>query len=102
MACNAFRQVKGGMTSAGVRAAAASGGVIDAFVAIGRHEGIRGYWKGNLPQVGETLSTCLSQSLCPDVVLRMHAGKGVNRAMCMARTRLGSRGVLLVFIHPWF
>ena len=31
--------------------AAASGGLIPAFLAIGKSEGIKGYWKGNVPQV---------------------------------------------------
>ena len=31
--------------------AAASGGLIPAFIAIGKSEGIKGYWKGNVPQV---------------------------------------------------
>ena len=31
--------------------AAAEGGLIPAFIAIGKSEGIKGYWKGNVPQV---------------------------------------------------
>jgi solute carrier family 25 phosphate transporter 23/24/25/41 len=31
--------------------AAASGGLVPAFIAIGKSEGIKGYWKGNVPQV---------------------------------------------------
>lgn len=34
-----------------LRDAARRGSVVSAFVEIGRQGGIRGYWKGNLPQV---------------------------------------------------
>ena len=43
-------QVKGGLEREGVRAAAATGGVWRSLVAIGREEGLRGYWRGNVPQ----------------------------------------------------
>ncbi len=31
--------------------AAAKGGLISTFLEIGKSEGIRGYWRGNIPQV---------------------------------------------------
>ena len=31
------------------------GNLLAAFMAIGKEEGLRGYWKGNLPQVGWVL-----------------------------------------------
>jgi hypothetical protein len=43
-------QTRGGLGKSAVAAAARGGGVLDALAAIGREEGIRGYWKGNLPQ----------------------------------------------------
>ena len=43
-------QTRGGLGKTAVAQAARSGGVLDALVAIGREEGLRGYWKGNLPQ----------------------------------------------------
>jgi solute carrier family 25 phosphate transporter 23/24/25/41 len=44
-------QTRGGLQGGAVRAAARGGGVVDALVAIGREEGVMGYWKGNVPQV---------------------------------------------------
>lgn len=44
-------QVKGGLECEGVRRAAASGGVWKSLVAIGKAEGLGGYWRGNFPQV---------------------------------------------------
>jgi solute carrier family 25 (mitochondrial phosphate transporter), member 23/24/25/41 len=39
------------MLAGAVREAAQQGSIFKAFVAIGRQDGIRGYWRGNLPQV---------------------------------------------------
>lgn len=44
-------QTSGGLQKGAVRQAVRQGGVWQALVAIGRTEGVKGYWKGNLPQV---------------------------------------------------
>lgn len=44
-------QVKGGFQKGALAAAAARGSVVQSLIAIGREEGLRGYWKGNLPQI---------------------------------------------------
>jgi hypothetical protein len=44
-------QVKGGLEGGAVAAAAAKGNLIQSLIAIGKQEGLLGYWKGNLPQV---------------------------------------------------
>jgi len=44
-------QVSGANQQTAAAKAAASGGLIPAFIAIGKSEGIMGYWKGNVPQV---------------------------------------------------
>ena len=44
-------QTSGGLQKGAVKHAVQKGGVWQALVAIGRTEGIKGYWKGNLPQV---------------------------------------------------
>lgn len=54
-------QVKGGLEHGAVGAAAASGNLVKAFLAIGKAEGLLGYWKGNLPQV---CSSSSSRILC--------------------------------------
>ena len=46
-------QTSGGLQQGAVKHAVRKGGVWQALVAIGRTEGIKGYWKGNLPQVGD-------------------------------------------------
>ncbi len=44
-------QASGGLQQGAVKHAVRKGGVWQALVAIGRTEGIKGYWKSNLPQV---------------------------------------------------
>ena len=49
-------QTSGGLQHGAVKHAVRKGGVWQALVAIGRTEGIKGYWKGNLPQVSHTIA----------------------------------------------
>jgi len=44
-------QTRGGFARGSLREAAKKGNVINALLAIGKQEGVRGYWKGNLPQI---------------------------------------------------
>lgn len=44
-------QISGANQQSAAAKAAAEGGLIPAFIAIGKSEGIKGYWKGNVPQV---------------------------------------------------
>jgi solute carrier family 25 phosphate transporter 23/24/25/41 len=44
-------QVRGGSTEGLIAQAAKSGSVLQTFLAIGKQEGLRGYFKGNVPQV---------------------------------------------------
>jgi len=44
-------QVKGGATSGLIAEAAKSGNVVKTFLAVGKQEGLGGYFKGNIPQV---------------------------------------------------
>lgn len=44
-------QISGANQQSAAAKAAAEGGLIPAFLAIGKSEGLKGYWKGNVPQV---------------------------------------------------
>ena len=44
-------QISGANQQSAAAQAAAKGGLIPAFIAIGKSEGLKGYWKGNVPQV---------------------------------------------------
>lgn len=44
-------QTRGGLATGSVKAAARGGGLVESFLAIGRQEGLTGYWRGNIPQV---------------------------------------------------
>ncbi|CAG9463828.1 unnamed protein product [Pedinophyceae sp. YPF-701] len=60
-------QVKGGLQGGGIGAAAARGGLLESFVAIGKEEGLRGYWKGNFAQVARVLPYSAAQLYSYDV-----------------------------------
>ena len=51
-------QTSGGLATGSVKAAAKGGGLVESFLAIGRQEGLMGYWRGNVPQV------CLPAAVC--------------------------------------
>lgn len=44
-------QVRGGLEGGAIAQAAQKGHLLQSLIAVGRQEGILGYWKGNLPQV---------------------------------------------------
>ena len=44
-------QVRGGLQQGAIAEAAQSGSLLKSLIAVGNQEGIRGFWKGNLPQV---------------------------------------------------
>ena len=72
-------QVKGGMTSGKLASAAAGGSLIDSFVAIGKQEGLMGYWRGNLAQVVRVLPYSAAQLYSYDVFKGMLAEPGSGR-----------------------
>ena len=52
------RQTSGGLATGSVKAAAKGGGLVESFLAIGRQEGLTGYWRGNVPQVWRLAAVC--------------------------------------------
>lgn len=64
-------QVKGGLEHGAVGAAAASGNLVKAFLAIGKQEGLGGYWKGNLPQVLRVVPYSAAQLYSYEVFKRL-------------------------------
>ena len=78
-------QTSGGLQQGAVKQAVQKGGVWQALVAIGRTEGIRGYWKGNLPQVSHVVTSLITplalpakhilkyMTMCNSSLLRQHA-----------------------------
>ncbi|KAK9836298.1 hypothetical protein WJX81_003355 [Elliptochloris bilobata] len=68
-------QTRGGLGKTAVAAAARGGGVLDALVAIGREEGLRGYWKGNLPQILRVVPYSATQLYSYEVLKRAFADR---------------------------
>ena len=54
-------QCKGGLQGGALQEAAASGSLVRSFVAIGRTEGLTGYWRGNAAQVVRVLPYSAAQ-----------------------------------------
>lgn len=48
-------KVKGGLGRGAVKIAASKGNAIQSFIAVAKEEGIASFWKGNLPQVKNTI-----------------------------------------------
>jgi hypothetical protein len=57
-ACVLASQTSGGLATGSVKAAAKGGGLVESFLAIGRQEGLMGYWRGNVPQVSLLAALC--------------------------------------------
>jgi hypothetical protein len=57
-------QVKGGLQTGAVSKAAAEGNLIKSLIAIGKQEGLTGYWKGNLAQVRGGMNSSRMCSMC--------------------------------------
>lgn len=81
-------QVKGGMQGGAIAAAASKGNLLQAFLAIGREEGILGYWKGNLPQASGAGAAGAAGLAGP---CAGHAGRGRNATRSAAAHAACSR-----------
>lgn len=66
-------QVKGGLQGGAIGAAASQGNLLKAFLAIGKEEGLGGYWKGNLPQVLRVVPYSAAQFYSYEVFKRWFA-----------------------------
>lgn len=82
-------QTQGGMARGRLRAAAAEGGLWKSFVAIGRQEGVKGYWRGNLPQVLRVLPYSACQLYSYDLYKRL-LGSGPDRSEISLPRRLAA------------
>lgn len=82
-------QTQGGMATGNLRAAAAQGGLWRSFVAIGRQEGIKGYWRGNIPQVLRILPYSACQLYSYDFYKRL-LGSGPDKTDISLPRRLAA------------
>lgn len=70
--------------------AAAKGGLIPAFIAIGKSEGIKGYWKGNLPQVIRVLPYSSAMLSSYEFYKKQFANKETGELPIPARLAAGA------------
>ena len=66
-------QVSSVNTQSAAAKAAAQGGLVSAFMTIGKTEGVLGYWRGNVPQVGDT---------CDSMQERLFASETDSTTLC--------------------
>jgi len=66
-------QVKGAMATGAIGEAAKQGSLIRSLIAVGQQEGVRGYWKGNLPQVLRVVPYSAAQLYSYEVFKRVFA-----------------------------
>ena len=81
-------QTRGGLGKTAVAKAARGRGMLDALVAIGREEGLRGYWKGNLPQARHSCFSWGWGLYCPAAKFVSWGAVGQKRA-CLPVTLHG-------------
>ncbi len=72
------------MASGSLRAAAAEGGLWKSFAAIGRQEGLSGFWRGNLPQArGAPPFVEAAAALLPPAPLTLAPTPAPNLKICI-------------------
>ena len=109
-------QVSGGFEAGAIGQAARQGSLINSLIAVGKQEGLAGYWKGNLPQVLRVVPYSAAQLYSYEVFKQMFAdeeGKLSVRKRLMAGAAAGMTATLVryhishrransFFLHPIF
>ena len=71
-------QTSGASQQSAAAKAAVSGGLIPAFLAIGKTEGLAGYWRGNTPQVARVLPYSATMLFAYDFYKKKYADKSTG------------------------
>lgn len=96
-------QVSGGFESGAIAKAAKKGSLIQSLIAVGKQEGIAGYWKGNLPQVLRVVPYSAAQLYSYEVFKQMFVdedGKLSVRKRLMAGAAAGMTATLVRILKP--
>lgn len=95
-------QTAGGLETGALAAAARAGGVAQAFLEIGRQEGIAGYWRGNVPQILKVLPYSATQLCAYEALKRALADKDDGSLSLPARLLAGATAgmVATAATHP--
>ena len=83
-------QTSGASQQTAAAKAAVSGGLIPAFLAIGKSEGLAGYWRGNTPQVARVLPYSATMLFAYDFYKKKYADKKTGELSVPGRLLAGA------------
>ena len=83
-------QTSGASQQTAAAKAAVSGGLIPAFLAIGKTEGLAGYWRGNTPQVARVLPYSATMLFAYDFYKKKYADKSTGELSVQGRLLAGA------------
>ena len=83
-------QTSGASQQSAAAKAAVSGGLIPAFLAIGKTEGLAGYWRGNTPQVARVLPYSATMLFAYDFYKKKYADKSTGELSVQGRLLAGA------------
>jgi len=83
-------QTSGASQQSAAAKAAVSGGLVPAFMAIGKSEGLAGYWRGNTPQVARVLPYSATMLFAYDFYKKKYADKKTGELSVPGRLLAGA------------
>lgn len=95
-------QVRGGLQKGAIAEAAQSGSLLKSLIAVGKQEGIGGFWKGNLPQVLRVVPYSAAQLYSYEVFKQLFVDKKTGELNVQRRLAAGACAGMTATIltHP--
>lgn len=94
-------QVRGGLQQGAIATAARSGSLLQSLIAVGKEEGIMGYWKGNLPQVLRVVPYSAAQLYSYEVFKHKFADEDGNLSVTKRLAAGAAAGMTATLLtHP--
>lgn len=95
-------QVKGGLQKGAIAQAAQKGNLLQSLIAVGKEEGIRGYWKGNLPQVLRVVPYSAAQLYSYEVFKKKFADENGHLSVHMRLAAGAAAGMTATLVCLYF
>lgn len=94
-------QVKGGFESGLIGQAARKGSLIQSLIAVGKQEGLAGYWKGNLPQVLRVVPYSAAQLYSYEVFKQAFADEKGDLSVQKRLMAGAAAGMTATLVRKW-
>ncbi|KAK9815602.1 hypothetical protein WJX72_006584 [[Myrmecia] bisecta] len=91
-------QTSGGLQTGALQKAAKGGNLVQAFLAIGKAEGLAGYWKGNIPQILRVIPYSATQLYSYEVLKRRFKDKDGNLSVPARLAAGGCAGMMATLV----